>query len=831
MTQNTRSISQRLRWFGAICAVLSCTALGCSDDSDAFNPQGGNNFQVAGLGDMCEETRNCQRNLKCEENICVFAGDAEEGAQCQRTGECAPGLFCDALKSVCTKAGETAEGQGCTATAECEAGLICTPKGFSGVCAKAGETDINDTCNTTSDCLAGLNCAQTPGTEMPVCTSGPKGIPVPWVGTRCERTKTEDGPSRFYFEIPRGEVDEFYRLPFPNDLRLKNGKPDLSGHPTPGKGLLGFDIVQTYVDAIERDQEGFGLSQAILLRYTEDIDLEGLKTSGVLRLVDVNPQSPTYGQNHPISWSAVSGGASNGRYICQNWLAIRPFWGRPLTPGTTYALIITKGVKTKEGADIEPDADLAAMLGEARPTGDDVQAASWDTYDPLRRWVSETDDIIISNIAAATVFTTGDPWKIAKQLPDAVENANITTSDLTQCDAGVASPCTDGLENSKRNCGSANNAYDEIHGKISLPIFQKGQAPYLDDGGEIGLENGAPKIQRQEDVCMAMTVPKSDMPEAGWPVLIYAHGTNGRFNSHVNQVSERFSLLKGDNDENAGMVVIGWDQVQHFSRRGDSTLSPEPLVFNYGNPKAARGNFLQAAADIHAIAKFVRAFNVEAGQSPTGKAIKIDPTKIYYMGHSQGGTSGPIALPFSKDIKGAALSGAGAGLTLALLHKTQPVPALEGLKIALQDPDITASHPVLSLFQGYFEDVDPMNYAQYIGARQVENVTSPKHLFHLFGVGDTYTPPQGMKAFALASRGWYINPVFDEFQGGGIRLVDGAVTGNLTVEGTPYTVVGRQYEPDGYDGHFVTFRNEKAQQNLDEFMLTMILDATPTVSP
>lgn len=808
--------------------ATALSAAACGDDTAAFDPSNGQTVGTQSVGEECRDDINCQTGLKCEARACVFAADQVEGSRCRRTGECAQGLYCEPLLGQCQQAGETAEGQPCTLDAQCQAGLSCQAQGFSGVCAPGGSADIGAACQRDSDCFAGLNCAASAPGGSTTCTAGAAGLPLPWLGVDCQASREDQGPPRFFFEIPTPEVTEFYRLPYPNDIRLKDGHPDLSGHPTPGNGALGFDIVATYIEAIAKDQRGFGNNHATYLRSSVELDFKSLEEAGALRLVNIDPDSADYNKDHPLSWFATGGSGSNGRYICQNWMSVRPVWGRPLAHDTTYAVVLTDKIKDKDGKRVEQDDDFKLMLADSSPS-DQLKAKAWQAYAPLRQWISDKQ-LDAASISVAAVFTTGTPWEVTSKLREPARAAAPTAKDLTLCDAQTISPCDDGLEGElhTRGCLSAPDEVFEVQGKLSMPIFQQGQAPYLNEGGQVGQ---TPSVQRTEEVCVSMTVPKQQAPAQGWPVLIYAHGTGGGYRSHVNQVSGGFANIAVDGADPVGMIVIGWDQVQHATRRGASILDPEPLVFNYGNPSAAMGNFVQAAADIHAITQYVESLDIPAEQSPTGQAIKADPTKLYFMGHSQGGTSGPIALPFEPSIKGAVLSGAGGGLSLALLYKSAPVEALTGLKIALQDPDIGANHPVLSIIQGYFEPVDPINYAPYLGARQLEGVTSPRHVFQPLGVGDTYTPPQGMKALALALRATYITPIHDEFKSGGVLISEDPVSGNASVMGERYTIVGRQYQPDGYDGHFVSFRNALAQANIVEFLRTLITDETPTVSP
>src|SRR5204863_4829258 len=89
------------------------------------------------------------------------------------------------------------------------------------------------------------------------------------------------------------------------------------------------------------------------------------------------------------------------------------------------------------------------------------------------------------------------------------------------------SPCPD--VTGTRACGNGTVDYDEYHALVSVPIFQKGTAPYLDAGGDIDSSH----VLRTEKVCAALTVPKKAAPAAGFPVAVFAHGTGGNFRDHV----------------------------------------------------------------------------------------------------------------------------------------------------------------------------------------------------------------------------------------------------------------------------------------------------------
>src|SRR5690606_18982655 len=180
----------------------------------------------------------------------------------------------------------------------------------------------------------------------------------------------------------------------------------------------------------------------------------------------------------------------------------------------------------------------------------------------------------------------------------------------------------------------------ELQGTLEMPVFQRGTRPYLtpEDGGDVELNGNTPVQQGTEPVCVSMTVPKGpQQPAEGWPLIIYAHGTGGTYRSHTtSNIAELLSTLD-HNGTMAGAIVLGFDQVMHGSRAGDTDRSPESLYFNFTNPKAARGHLLQGTADLFYLVRLAEnGWQLDAAESPTGEVIQIDPTRIYLLAHSQG---------------------------------------------------------------------------------------------------------------------------------------------------------------------------------------------------
>jgi predicted esterase len=369
-------------------------------------------------------------------------------------------------------------------------------------------------------------------------------------------------------------------------------------------------------------------------------------------------------------------------------------------------------------------------------------------------------------------------------------------------------------------CGDSDGAFFEIHGRIRVPIYQQGESPYEfpENGGGIDDSNGVPGKVRDEMVCFAMTVPKSAAPPEGWPLVVFGHGTGGSFRSFVgNGVAEALATAS------TPMVVVGFEGVVHGARRGASTRDPDNLMFNVINPRAARDNHLQGAVDVLQLLRLP-----EVGPITVGGVgdVAFDAARTAYFGHSQGSNVGTPALAVSGAVEVAVLSGAGAFLSSSLLTKTSPVDAKAGLSYLLSEPEFDASHPVMTLWQTYFDSTDTVNYAPLLIRNPPAGVPS-KHVFMSYGPGDTYSPPPSLEQMARAAGLEQAAPVIEDL---GIDTVARPVTANVT-GGDDVVRFGAvfQYEPNGYDGHFVATEDPAAVADWLEFLTSAAETGTPVV--
>jgi predicted esterase len=325
-----------------------------------------------------------------------------------------------------------------------------------------------------------------------------------------------------------------------------------------------------------------------------------------------------------------------------------------------------------------------------------------------------------------------------------------------------------------------------------------------------------------ETMRFGLTVPVGAMPAAGWPITIYQHGTGG---DHLTFVEDRTAVVLAAQ----GIAVISTDQVLHGPRNpgGDAQLD----FFNIANPYAMRDNSLQGAADAWSQLRLALGLAIPDG---TG-VIRFDPSKVFFFGHSQGGSTGPAFVALEPAVKGAVLSGTAGLLSLSLLYKTSPLDVPSLLKTFLRDDPIDEDNPSLALCQMWFDRADGINYAPLMvrapGLAPDGSRLAPRNVFQTEGFTDTYTPNPAIEAMAIAIGGDLVQVPDQQDVRGLTELRDRTVlTPPLANNAGRVTAVLAQYQArPGDDGHYVVFDIPLAVRQSGEFLGTLSRTGTATV--
>jgi predicted esterase len=656
----------------------------------------------------------------------------------------------------------------------------------------------------------------------------------------CGDSAPDRGSPAALFIVPESleELTEasFFDHPFPSDLRREaDGTARFTGWPNPLKNRL----VREYIEATAHLLDGFSPDAPIYFRFTSAIDPASLpqdptasgKSDASVQLVDVDSASPERGNRRLVQlrWQAA---VAEGSYWQPNTLAVIPILGRPLRPKTRYAAVVTTKVRAKGGGAIARTSDLEEVIGERPATA--LTKTARDLFAPA---VSElaAAGIAPKDIVHLTVFTTGDPTAEVFAIADDVK-------------ASVPAPTANGW-----TAKETTTDYDVYEGSYGpSPNYQSGTAPYRDpaDGGGFVFEGQKPKLQNTFDLRFALAVPSASRcppPAAGYPIVLYAHGTGGDYRSFLDDGTGRVLAQRC-------LASIGVDQIFHGKRAGapteddpqrDSKL--QLLFFNFDNPFAARTNNRQSAVDVVQEARLfteTRA-HVPATVSRTQGDIAFDPSRILFFGHSQGGLNGPLFLAASDAARGGVLSGAGSVLAVALIEKTKPVDVAATVRLLLGVSDeerakeLDMFHPALALTQSIIDAADPIHYGAFITTSPRAGF-APKSILQTEGIaadgsGDSYAPPHGIDALAVSMSLPRVAPgvrPIREAQWAGIgdvTIPEGGLRGNLAAGRATGALA--QFRPkDGRDGHFVVFDVPGARAQASMFCRNLAADSIGLLS-
>ncbi len=489
--------------------------------------------------------------------------------------------------------------------------------------------------------------------------------------------------------VARSKIDgDFFEGPWPDDRRLKGGKLRTASFPNPFSGDFADNLFQSGDGLVD----GFGLQSPIYVPFSGPIDPASLPQDAQASLAEdasVRFLAVDSGERVPFEWHWY---AAPTPFLPGNVLAVRPVVGFPLRPKTRYALIVTTSVKDSAGTAVGPDRET--WEAEARGTAIAIRF----TTQPLLEELHELRDFLQT------------------QPPPTVHDLTLSS---TQASAWV------------------------FRARYPAPLLLHGAPPYEQEGGEFQrASDGTPVIATVEELRLALVLPRSPMPQSGFPLVMYSHGTGGAYSSVIGDIGLDLAEL--------GIASVGIDQVLHGPRVPDGAscfgLEADICFFNPVNAVAGRNLARHAALDHVTLARALEGLTVPL---PDGALGRFDFDRLGFFGHSQGGLSGAIYAAIEPRLRAVVLSGTGGHLTTTVLERKDPIDLrvlAEGpLFLNLQGQDtLDPYHPALALVQTLGDAADPMSYAPY----WLENGQS---VFLTSGLEDPYTPWQGALAMAAAA--------------------------------------------------------------------------------
>jgi hypothetical protein len=629
----------------------------------------------------------------------------------------------------------------------------------------------------------------------------------------------DSGPSVYFDLDDHGSPETFWNLPFPSDLRLSaDGAPDLAGFPNP----RGVPILENLLSSVA-DRRGWPTMPIAYFRFTGPVEprsLDDVIEFGVdapLMLFDIEPDSPQFGERFPV----VAKTLVEDPYVPSDLLAIAPRPGIVLRPNTRYAYVIRD--RFAPGAVSPPTyAELRDGKVPAGPLG--AQAA--ELYAPL--WTA-LDDWSITDAIVATVFTTGD--EVAR---------------LHARSEGVRAQHAPTIDNLTLTSGDTLDGFCHLTGTITMPQFQVGEQPFdrESDGHFVLDADGVPTKQSDMVVPLSITIPKAAMPEGGWPLYQFFHGSGG--DSH-GLVDLGYSPTSDDVPElgkGPGFVV---------ARHGIAAVStampvnPERLpgageteYLNINNLAAFPFTFQQGVLEQRLLTDAMLALQIPQATlagctvpAPTGGVHTFNAAKLVAGGQSMGGMYTNMVTAVEPRFGAVVPTGAGGFWNLMILE-TQTVPGARDIlstALGVDDREISFVHPALDVLSLGWEIAEPMVFMSRIARYPLDGFT-PRHIYEPVGKDDVYFPISVYDAAALAygnqQAGDELWPSMQQ-----ALATDGLegfatypVKGNF--DGVTRVVV--QFEGDGLiDSHYIYRQLDTVKHQYGCFFATYLRDGVPTV--
>jgi hypothetical protein len=645
--------------------------------------------------------------------------------------------------------------------------------------------------------------------------------------------------------------DHFYDFPYPSDLRLTAaGTPDLGGLPFPS-------FLQTIPSLIKVAMEhpGFPVVPVAYFHFSAPLTemdasavIAGDKGSPIL-LIDVDPASSEQGTLIPT----VATTPPTDGWLGDNMLAAAPRPGFVLHGKRTYAFVVRTALKDAAGLPLGVPAGLAQLAAGKAPAGAKGDAAV-TLYKPLWDTLKKIG-VDASEVAAATVFTTGD-----------------VVADLADLAGKLSAKYTitiDNLAPGPDNDPAVQDRYCQLVGKVTYPQFQKGTPPFDTEGSFDPSDNGLPAKQRDEDAPVTLTLPDGVMPTAGFPLVTYFHGSGGLSTA----VADRGTWHpESDPTKCPGGTTDLWMGVSGCNTKGQGPayvlapfgfamagsampVNPERLpnasetaYLNLNNLASMRDTFRQGVIEQHLFLDALSKVSIDPATLGTkcpgvtlpagATAFKFDTSAVLAQGQSMGGMYTNLISAVEPRIKAALPTGAG-GYWSHFILITPLIPDVAG-KVGTvllgTQAKLTFLHPGLHVFETAAEAIDPMVSMPRLARRPL-----PGHpvrpIYEPVGQGDSYFPQETYDAMALAyghkEAGEIVWPTMQdalklEGQDG---LVPYPVVNELTSEaGGKYTGVVVQYKGDGvYDPHAIYSQLDAVKYQYGCFFSTFLKTGIATV--
>lgn len=476
--------------------------------------------------------------------------------------------------------------------------------------------------------------------------------------------------------------------------------------------------------------DGFSLVAPFSTTFSAAIDPASL-TPATVRMFEVTLSGiagAVTGVTRELTFGAEFVAAPSSVDPTGTTLAIVPL--RPLKPRTSYLVALTDGLRSADGRSaMAADHYLTAKTVPHDLTGTPAQA-----LEPVRRLVQAQEAALAAfgmdpePVVLSWTLTTQSTGEVLARVRELAQGA-AAVAPGPAATTGALVP------------GSPDLALVYV-GTLTVPYYlgvpsaeaptaplTRFWLPAVPTFGEhlTGLNAAVgPEKTADQTMPLLLTVPRTAKPAGGkWPVVVFQHGiTTNR--SVVLAVADALAA--------AGFAAVSIDLPLHGLPLGhplrlpgvaertfdldladNATGAPGPdgvadasgtHFINLASLLTSRDNVRQGVSDLFALTKALETLDYDGG------GADLDPSEVYFLGHSLGGMVGTPFLALEPGVRSAVLAMPGGGIAKLLDGSASFGPRLEAGLAANGLVKGTADYEsFFAVAQAALDSADPLNYA------------------------------------------------------------------------------------------------------------------------